>query len=432
MRYRSLRGAAPLVDFRTALFDGLAPDGSLYCPEALPRFSDAFLASIADADLLDVAAETLASFVDPIPRGDLEGIVSHVFDFPIPLVRLDERIQLLELFHGPTMAFKDVGARFMARVLSYFLAQEQREIGILVATSGDTGSAVATGLHGLPYVTVYVLFPSGKISEIQELQMTTLGGNVRAIEVEGTFDDCQRLVKGALAMRHTRQGRTFTTANSINVGRLLPQIAYYVWAYAEWRRAPSPAGANGPAVVVPSGNFGNVTAAAYARQMGIPVRRLMAATNANDVVPSYLRTGRVESRPSVETLSTAMDVGDPSNLGRLERLCDFDVERLRRNLDALSVSDDMTLATIRDTYERTRVVLDPHTAVGVSAARALPGTDSIIVAATAHPAKFPEVIRQAIGHEVDLPPALLDLRHRPKQSVKIPPRPEALEALLGD
>ncbi len=430
MRYRSLRGASPLVDFRTALLDGLAPDGSLYAPEALPRLPESFLARLDDADLPAVAVETLRPFVDPLPVGDLEAIVGQVFDFPIPLVRLDDHLQLLELFHGPTLAFKDVGARFMARTLGQVLAHEQRDVVVLVATSGDTGSAVAAGFHGVPHVAVYVLYPSGRVSELQELQMTTLGGNVHAVEVAGTFDDCQRLVKQALAARRADPARTFTTANSINVGRLLPQIVYYVWAYAQWRRgAVSGRPASGPDFVVPSGNFGNVTAAAYARAMGVPVRRLIAATNANDVVPAFLRTGQLVPRPSVTTLSNAMDVGNPSNLGRLERLADFQLDRLRRDLESIGVSDAATLETIRTVHARTGLLVDPHTAVGLAAAGAHVD-HATIVAATAHPAKFPDVIRRAIGREPELPPALAGLRHRPKQAVRIEATDTALDALL--
>jgi threonine synthase len=429
LKFVSTIGFSPAVDFRTALFRGLAEDGSLYVPERLPRLPDSFFASLHERSFHDIACETLAPFIDGVPPEALRAIVESAFDFPIPLVRLEDRLYLLELFHGPTLAFKDVGARFMAHVMSHFLARERREVALLVATSGDTGSAVAHGFFGVPHVSVFVLYPSGRVSDLQERQMATLGGNVRAIEVAGSFDDCQRLVKRALAERPGPAGRDVTTANSINLGRLLPQVAYYFWGYAQWRPVAA-GGAVPPRLVVPSGNFGNLTAAAYARAMGLPVGRLVAATNANDVVPAFLRSGRYEPRASVATLSNAMDVGDPSNLARLRALLGSGAAELGTSIEAHAVSDPDTLREIRVIARQTGIVLDPHTAVGTRVARGLPDDADAIVAATAHPAKFADVMRQAFGREIALPPALAEVASRPMLSERIPADYDAFRELL--
>lgn len=429
MRYASTLGRSPAVDFRTALFRGMPEDGSLYAPEQLPRLSDAFIASLHEREFHDIACEALAPFVEPIDRDTLRGIVERALDFPIPLVPLEGRLHLLELFHGPTLAFKDVGARFMAQAVSHFLAREQREVALVVATSGDTGSAVAQGFFGVPHVHVFVLYPAGRVSELQERQMATLGGNVHAVEVEGSFDDCQRLVKRALAERPGDADRELTTANSINLARLLPQVTYYLWGYAQWRRRARP-DTSPPHVVVPSGNFGNVTAAAYARAMGCPMGRLVAATNANDVVPEFLRTGHYTPRASQATLSNAMDVGDPSNLARLRALLGSEAAQLSLGLEAHAVSDADTVREIRGTAARTGTVIDPHTAVGVHVARELPADTDTIVAATAHPAKFPAVMRAAFGRDIELPPALAAIVARPKLSERIPADDAAFRALL--
>ncbi len=328
MKFRSVLGRCEPVPFARALFDGLAPDGSLYVPESIPRLADKELAALPKRSFGEIACAVLAPFLDEFSADELRGIVDRALDFRVPLVPLEGRLQLLELFHGPTLAFKDVGARFMAQAMSTLLAREQREVTIVVATSGDTGSAVARGFHGVPHITVFVLYPAGRISELQERQITTVGGNVHALEVEGTFDDCQRLVKQALAESAGDAARTLTTANSINVGRLLPQITYHAWALAQLRARPATAAAT-PTVVVPSGNLGNLTAAFYARAMGIPIRGLVAATNANDVLVEFLRTGTLTPRAAVATHSNAMDVGDPSNLPRIQALVDGDMDRLR-------------------------------------------------------------------------------------------------------
>jgi len=422
MNFRSVRNQSPPVSFREALFRGIAPDGGLYVPESIPALPRTFLKRIGEQTLQSAGEQILSRYIDDIPAADLRAIIDTALDFPIPLVKLDNGLHLLELFHGPTLAFKDVGARFMANACSYFLSVEERELTILVATSGDTGSAVAHGFCNVPNITVYILYPSGQISRLQEQQMTTLGGNIHAIEVKGTFDDCQLLVRKTLVDPDVLSVRALTTANSINVGRLLPQVVYYVWGIGQMTLEPQTAGAP-PTVVVPTGNLGNLTAAVYAKWMGAPIGKLVAATNANDVVPQYLRTGTFTPRPSTRTLSNAMDVGNPSNLTRLQSLYRDDVVRMRQNIEAISITDPETLEEIRSTYRTNKHILDPHTAVGVAAARRVleRGSDSnpIIVAATAHPAKFPEIVRTAIGTTILLPEALKKALTRTKQSTPI-------------
>jgi threonine synthase len=431
VKFRSVLGRAPTVSFRDALFRGLAPDGSLYVPESLPRLPPPVLAADPEPSLTSLGVAILSTFIDDISRPDLEHIVAEAWNFPIRLEPLNDTIHLLELFHGPTLAFKDFGARFMARALSHYLAASQRELSILVATSGDTGSAVASGFHRVPHITVFVLYPSGRISPLQEKQIATLGDNIHAIEVEGSFDDCQALVKGALADDTIRARIDLTTANSINVGRLLPQAAYYAWAVSKLPEAH---------VVVPSGNFGNLTAAVYARTMGFPIGKCVAATNANDVVPEFLRTGTFTPRPSVATISNAMDVGDPSNLARLQSLFGAGAAELRRGLFAESVSEEETRREMTRTHEETGRILDPHTAVAVAVARnlsdsipqvaAAAGPSPIIVPATAHPAKFLEVVEDVLGIRVPLPAALDEATRKNKKAKRIAADTDALRNIL--
>jgi threonine synthase len=425
MNYRSILGRCPAVGFREALLRGMAPDGSLYVPNSIPLLSAHTLDRLGSLPLDQIGREIILPYIDEVPPGDLLEVIRKSWTFPIPLVRLEDSLYLLELFHGPTLAFKDIGARFMAHLLSYFLGKEERTVSILVATSGDTGGAVAHGFFNVPHVQVYILYPAGKISRLQEQQMTTLGGNVHAIEVEGTFDDCQRMVKRALADKELVLERHLTTANSINVGRLIPQITYYPWAIAQLMKEDADTGQHeSPIFVVPSGNFGNLTAALYAKWMGIPIARCVAATNANDVVPEYFRSGTLEARPSLKTYSNAMDVGNPSNFARVQALYRFKLDRMRQDLDAMSISDEETLNEIRRTHKASGYVLDPHTAVGVAAARrsmrAGGASASFIVAATADPGKFPEVIERALGSRLELPRVLQQALERPKHSIQIP------------
>ncbi|MBI5216523.1 MAG: threonine synthase [Ignavibacteriae bacterium] len=432
MKFRSVKGESPSVSFRETLFNGQAPDGSLYVPELLPKLSPGFVSSLREKTYHEIAFEMLSLFLDEIPSTDLKNIIEQSFTFPIPLVHLEQNLYLLELFHGPTLAFKDVGARFMANTLSYFLQKDKREITILVATSGDTGSAVAHGFYNVPNINVYVLYPSGKISRLQEQQMTTLGGNIHAIEVDGTFDDCQRLVKQSLADAELVRAKNLTTANSINLGRLLPQSTYYAWSVAQLQSQFKQT--ENPVVVVPSGNFGNLTAAVYAKHMGIPVRKFCAAMNVNDVVGSYLWIGKFSPRDSIQTYSNAMDVGNPSNFARLQVVYDFQFQKMFSEMEPFSIDDARTLREIQLTYERTGTILDPHTAVGVCSARAMKSKQAIhepmVIASTAHPAKFPEVVKKAIGVDVPLPVVLRSALNRQKQTTRTSTKYEDWKNLL--
>jgi len=429
VKFVSVNGRSAPVDFETALFTGLADDGGLYAPERVPPLSRPDAAS---GTLHDTGVEALSPFLEDLPAEVLRGVIETAWDFPLPLRTLDDDIHVLELFHGPTLAFKDVGARFMARLMGHYLERAARRVTLVVATSGDTGSAVAHGFHNVPGVDVFVLYPSGRVSPLQEQQMTTLGGNIHAIEVRGAFDDCQAMVKRAL---NDPELTGLTTANSINIGRLLPQVVFYVFGWREWRRLDGNPGGS-PRFVVPSGNFGNLTAALYAQAMGVPMGRCVAATNANDVFPEYLGSGAYHPRSSVRTLSTAMDVGAPSNLARIQALLGNDAAHIRERVEAVAVDDTATLTEIRQTHQRTGVVLDPHTAVGVAAARRVRTageTAPLLVAATAHPGKFPEVVEQALGVAPPMPAALREAMGRAKLSRVMDPDYAAWRrVLLGD
>jgi threonine synthase len=436
MKFRSLLNKQSFVSFREALFRGIAPDGSLYVPESIPELSVRAMDSDAMRSLPRVAAEVLSAYIEEIPSEQIQRMADRAFNFPIPLVKLEDDLYLLELFHGPTLAFKDVGARFMASALSYFLEQEQRNLTIAVATSGDTGSAVAQGFWNIPHISVFVLYPSGKISILQEKQITTVGGNIHAVEVEGTFDDCQHLVKTALADEELVRACNLTTANSINLGRLIPQITYYVWGLLELQRQTERSLDRGLAVdvSVPSGNFGNLTAAAYAKRMGASIAQLFSASNANEVVPEFFRTGFFRPRPSTQTFSNAMDVGNPSNFARLQALYGDNLDAMKHDIASTSVSDDETLEEMRRTYGQSGTILDPHTAVGIAATRKLKTTHSsfrpTIVVGTAHPAKFPDVVEKALHVTMPLPTQLQAALQREKQSTKIPPDYHRVQQLL--
>ena len=414
MRFISTNGKARPADLKTALLTGLAPDGGLYQPERLDPFPVQALAALRGASLQEISLAVARHLFEGDP-GDaaLERVIAQALDFPIPLVSFGEGRHVLELFHGPTFAFKDVGARFMARLMALYQEEESQPLTILVATSGDTGSAVAQAFFNLPGTRVVVLYPEGKVSPLQERQFTTLGGNVIALAVAGTFDDCQRLVKEAFADPALKALR-LTSANSINLGRLVPQIFYYFHA---WAQLPEP-----PAeliVSVPSGNFGNLTAGLMARRLGLPVARFVAATNVNDVVPEYLRSGVFRPRPSVETLSNAMDVGNPSNFARMLALYDGDVNRMRADVEWVTLSDSQTREANARAFRDRRYVLDPHSAVAASGLGKLAGTrgepETGIFLATAHPAKFAEVVEPVIHTQLPPPPRLAEcLRREPR------------------
>lgn len=402
MRLRSTRHGAPTVNFRQALLGGLAPDGGLYLPIDLPQIDDRDFdrwQTLSFADLSVELAQRLLA--DEFESGVIERLVREALNFPVLTRTLEGRHSILELFHGPTLAFKDVGARFLARFFGHVLAEGDGGATILVATSGDTGSAVAQGFFGVPNVRVVIVYPKGKVSAFQESQMATLGANVTAVRLAGDFDECQRFVKQAFLDPHLAS-RRLGSANSINAGRLLPQMFYYAAGYLAVRRRP------GDRVVfsVPSGNLGNLAAGLLAAAMGVPVRHFVAATNDNRVFADVLETGAFTPRPSIRTVSSAMDVGNPSNLPRImQRYPSLD--ELRAHVSTISVGEGTTRQTIREVFARTGYLLDPHGAVGFTGARryesAHAGDEPIITLATAHPAKFGGVIREEIGFEPPLP-----------------------------
>ncbi len=429
----STRRAAPPVTFKEAVLRGLAPDGGLYLPTAIPPIERETLASWRGLPIDEVAVRVVSHLVgDEFDRDALERLTREAFDFPAPTVPIADGLSVLELFHGPTLAFKDFGARFLARIFGHLLDQQGGRATILVATSGDTGSAVAQGFHGVPRVRVVVLYPAGRVSPFQEAQMATLAGTVTAVRVPGAFDDCQRLVKEAF-LDERLAGLGLSSANSINIGRLLPQAVYYV---SSWLAAGGD-DAGDVVFAVPSGNLGNLTAGVIAQRLGVPVGRFVAAANLNAVLPDYLRTGAYRTRPALSTLSNAMDVGDPSNFPRLSQMHAETLDALRANIVGIAVSEDETRRTIREVYRESGYLLDPHSAVGVAAARHVRTETGerrpIISLATAHPAKFGDVIREELGVDPELPEPWRDWRTREVRAVDLPDvtYPSFRASLLG-
>ena len=438
MKFVSTGGDSPAADLRTALARGLAPDGGLYLPERMDPIDASVLAELRGQSFSVVSHAVARHLLGSIiPPDDLERIVDTALDFEVPLVALSDEgsvpmddLHVLELFRGPTLAFKDVGARFMAQLMGYFGSEGEAPLTILAATSGDTGSAVAQAFFGMAGIRTVILFPKDKVTPLQERQFTTLGGNVHVLEVDGTFDDCQHLVKSAFSDPPLNDAVRLSSANSINIGRLLPQMFYYVYAAAQLPRASA------PVFSVPSGNFGNLTAGLMAMRLGMASRGFVAATNVNDVVPEYLRTGVYRPRPSIPTISNAMDVGDPSNFARILALYDRDVDRLRKDLVGSVHDDDETRECIAEVYRRTGYVLDPHSAVGylgVDAGRRAFGRGACIVLSTAHPVKFREAVEPAIGSEVPVPERLAACLRAERHVTPIPPETSALrDFLLAD
>jgi len=426
----STRRASPPVPFRDALLTGLAPDGGLYVPERLDPMTPGAIESVRGRSVADVGVAIAAHLVgDEIPSAELERLIPAALNFSIPLVKVGPW-HALELFHGPTFAFKDVGARVMARLMSHVAGSNDR-FTVLVATSGDTGSAVAHAFAGLAGTRVVVLYPEGQVSDVQEAQFATLGGNVQAVAVQGTFDDCQALVKAAFGDAALRERAQLTSANSINVGRLLPQIFYYAWAALNFR---------GVVFSVPSGNFGNLTAGLIAKRLGFPIAHFIAATNVNDVVPEYLASGRYQPRASVRTLANAMDVGAPSNFERMRALYDDDVERLREDVTGLAFDDARVKSSITEVFARYGYILDPHSAIAWLAANSAirdpqsavgdPHPGARVFLATAHPAKFRETVEPAIGRRVKLPNALREAMKRPRRSIRMRAKVSELAEVL--
>lgn len=422
-------GAAP-VSLADAVRRGLAPGGGLYVPTAISAMPPAEFAALRGRSPGEVAAALIAPLVEEsFDRDTLGRLMGDALDFPVPLVPLGPGHYVLELFHGPTLAFKDVGARTMARWIAAVAAgKDARPLTVLVATSGDTGGAVAQAFHRVPGTRVVVLYPRGRVSRVQEVQFTTLGDNVSAVAVEGTFDDCQRLVKAAFADHTLGETYRLTSANSINIGRLLPQMAYYAWASLQL-----PAGTPPPTVVVPSGNLGNLTAGVMAARRGVPIGHFVSATTINDPFPRYLTSGTFTPQDAVPTLASAMDVGHPSNFERLMWLFDGDLARMRATITGVVVTDDEVRSTIRALHANYGYIADPHTAVGwIGAEKAgRHGDGPVVVLATAHPAKFPEVVEPTLGAAVALPPALADRLALDVVATRIPPRLDALTAVLA-
>jgi threonine synthase len=430
MRYRSTGGKAALTSLRGAVLRGLAPDGGLYMPAEIARRPPEELEEFRALPFTEVCFRVVKPFATPdVPEDVLWQIVSEAMNFPVQLVSLSPGLHILELFHGPTLAFKDFGARFMARLMGYFVRGEDRQLTVLVATSGDTGSAVAHGFWCVPGIRVVILYPSKRISQAQEKQFTTLGENITALEVSGTFDDCQRLVKQAFADEALNKKAFLTSANSINIGRLLPQMFYHVAAYRQLPVASTPL-----VVAVPSGNFGNLTAGLFAKRIGLPVAKFVAATNANDAVPQYLASGNYEPRPAIATYSNAMDVGNPNNFPRLLDLCRGRLEYVRREIWGHAATDQETLAEMKAVWDKYRYIADPHTAVGILGWEAYKKEHAEpaqgLVLATAHAAKFGEIVEKAIGIAPPLPDRLANYVKRPKLSVPITSRYEDFKAFL--
>ena len=427
MKYYSTNGKAPIADLHKAVVKGLAEDRGLYMPEEIKKLPKVFFEDIQSMNFQQIAYNVASAFFgEDVDLDALQDIVYDTLSFDCPVKKVKDNIYSLELFHGPTLAFKDVGARFMARLLQYFIRMEGKEqVNVLVATSGDTGSAVANGFLGVEGIHVYVLYPKGKVSPIQECQFTTLGKNITAIEVDGVFDDCQALVKNAFMDEELNKHMKLTSANSINVARFLPQAFYYFNAYARMKQLSK---SSNLVMCVPSGNFGNICAALFGHQMGLPIKRFIAANNANDIFYKYLQTGKYDPKPSIQTLANAMDVGDPSNFARIINLysqnnsltSEATHHRITNLISGATYSDDQIRETMRKCYEETGYILDPHGACGYQAlTEGLQENEIGVFCETAHPAKFKEKVDEILGIDVEIPERLAAFMKGEKQSVSM-------------
>ena len=418
MNYFSLNNNAPIATFETAVRKGLAPDKGLYFPEHIEPLEASFLDSIENYSDAEIAFQSIKQFICPeIPEYDLKQIISETLSFDFPVLEIEEGISTLELFHGPTMAFKDVGARFMARCLGYFNKDNNEEVTVLVATSGDTGGAVASGFLGVKGVRVVILYPSGKVSHVQEKQLTTLGQNITALEVDGTFDDCQDIVKRAFLDDDLTEKLALTSANSINIARWMPQMFYFLFAYKQLKSK------NKPIVFsVPSGNFGNICAGMLAQKLGFPFAHFIASNNANNVVERYFKTNTYSPLPSIQTISNAMDVGNPSNFVRIQKLHDNNFEALKNNLTAYSFSDEQTKEALSAIYKGSGYIADPHGAVGYLGCKSYreknPAAQTIFLE-TAHPTKFLDVVEAVIPEKIALPPQIQAVIEKEKSAIYV-------------
>ncbi len=430
MKYYSTNRQTPEVSLQEAVVKGLAPDNGLFMPETIKVLPQSFYDNIGDMSFQEIAYTVAdAFFGEDVEAETLKSIVYDTLNFDTPVVHVTDNIYSLELFHGPTLAFKDVGGRFMARLLGYFIKKQgQTDVKVLVATSGDTGSAVANGFLGVEGIHVYVLYPKGKVSAIQECQFTTLGKNITAIEVDGTFDDCQALVKTAFLDEELNQRLNLTSANSINVARFLPQAFYYFYAYAQLMKQGK---AKNVVFSVPSGNFGNITAGLIAKRMGLPIKRFIAANNANDIFYKYLQTSEYNPRPSVQTTANAMDVGNPSNFVRILDLYSHSLEKIKSDISGEWYSDEQIKTILKDTYTSTAYLLDPHGACGFQALKdELQPDETGVFLETAHPAKFLETVEGIIGEKISIPEKLKEFMKGEKKSVEMSKEFKDFKSLL--
>ncbi|RXM52673.1 MULTISPECIES: threonine synthase [unclassified Chryseobacterium] len=432
MKYYNLKDREEKIDFRTATIKGQGKNKGLFFPESIPPFKEDFIQNLNQYSDEEIAYQCMKDFIgNEIPSEILRKIVSETISFDIPLKKINDDISVLELFHGPTLAFKDIGAGFMSRCLSYFLENQQKKVTVLVATSGDTGGAVAHGFYDLPGIDVVILYPKNRVSPVQEKQLTALGKNIYALEVNGSFDDCQNLVKQAFSNEEINNQLFLTSANSINIARWLPQQIYYLLALKQWQQTENKA----PVICVPSGNFGNICAGVLAHIRGLPTEHFIAACNANDVIPTYLETQDFNPKKAVATLSNAMDVGDPSNFVRILELFNNEFNPLKHKISGYSIDDSKTIQTISEVYKKEHYILEPHSAVAFSALEQYlkenPGKKGFILG-TAHPVKFPEAVENAINTKIEIPLSLDTLMKKEKKTVEINPDFEELKRFLLD
>ncbi|MBE6330021.1 MAG: threonine synthase [Bacteroidales bacterium] len=430
MKYYSTNNKSTQATLQEAVVKGLASDRGLYMPEVIKSLPDSFFEEMKDLSFQEVAYVVAdAFFGEDVEAEDLKKIVYETLNFDVPLVHVNDNIYSLELFHGPTLAFKDVGARFMSRLLGYFIKKEgQKDVNVLVATSGDTGSAVANGFLGVDGIHVYVLYPKGKVSPIQECQFTTLGQNITALEIDGVFDDCQALVKSAFMDEELNKKMYLTSANSINVARFLPQAFYYFYAVAQLHKLGKK---DNIVICVPSGNFGNITAGLFGKRMGMPVKRFIAANNRNDVFFQYLNSGVYTPKASVQTIANAMDVGDPSNFARVLDLYGHSHEAIKNDISGCTYTDEQISETLLDCYRKHGYLLDPHGAVGYRALSEYLESDEVgVFLETAHPAKFKDTVDRILGEEISIPEKLQAFMKGTKQSINLPKDFASFKAFL--
>lgn len=430
MKYYNLKNRQETVNFKTATIKSQGSQKGLFFPEMIPQFDEEFIQKLHLYSDEEIAFRCMKDFIgDKIPADILKKIAAETISFDIPLKKINERISVLELFHGPTLAFKDVGARFMSRCLSYFLKDQDKKVTVLVATSGDTGGAVAHGFYNVPGINVVILYPKNRVSAVQEKQLTALGGNISALEVNGNFDDCQNLVKQAFSDESINSELFLTSANSINIARWLPQQIYYLLALKQWKQHEN----QDPVISVPSGNFGNICAGLLTYFRGLPTEHFIAACNENDIVPDYLNTHQYHPKKAVATLSNAMDVGDPSNFTRILELFEHQFDSLKNMISGYSIDDASTLETIKEVYEKYGYILDPHSAVAFASLEHYldenPDKKGFILG-TAHPVKFPEAVEKAAHITTEVPEALHALMKKEKKTVEIHADFEELKRFL--